>query len=163
MSCAVVGVAVDARGTLYIADAGSDQLRKVTPDGVISSFVYLVDTNANTVAVRPVTLGVIDGEHVAVTKGLEAGDLVAGVPGHVDGSGLALTERAGPLRAALSPRRPAPADGGRRASARSQTVTGLVSFAVRARNSALTHARRITARPSSACGTAPSRPNSDGM
>lgn len=30
------GVAVDARGDLYIADAGSDQIRKVTPDGVIS-------------------------------------------------------------------------------------------------------------------------------
>jgi multidrug efflux system membrane fusion protein len=46
------------------------------PDGVISTFVYLVNTADNTVAVRPVTVGVIDGERVAVTKGLQSGDLV---------------------------------------------------------------------------------------
>jgi multidrug efflux system membrane fusion protein len=46
------------------------------PDGVISTFVYLVNTADNTVSVRPVTLGVIDGERVAVTKGLQSGDLV---------------------------------------------------------------------------------------
>lgn len=46
------------------------------PDGVISTFVYLVNTAASTVAVRPITLGVIDGERVAVTKGLEPGDVV---------------------------------------------------------------------------------------
>jgi membrane fusion protein, multidrug efflux system len=46
------------------------------PNGVTSTFVYLVDTAANTVAVRPVTLGTIDGERVAVTKGLQAGDIV---------------------------------------------------------------------------------------
>jgi multidrug efflux system membrane fusion protein len=46
------------------------------PDGVISTFVYLVNTADSTVAVRPVTLGVIDGERVAVTKGLAPGDVV---------------------------------------------------------------------------------------
>jgi len=46
------------------------------PNGVVSSFVYLVNTTNNTVSVRPVTLGVVDGERVAVTKGLEVGDLV---------------------------------------------------------------------------------------
>lgn len=46
------------------------------PDGVVSTFVYLVNTADSTVAVRPVTLGVIDGERVAVTKGLQAGDVV---------------------------------------------------------------------------------------
>ena len=46
------------------------------PDGVISTFVYLVNTADSTVSVRPITLGVIDGERVAVTKGLEAGDVV---------------------------------------------------------------------------------------
>jgi membrane fusion protein, multidrug efflux system len=46
------------------------------PDGVVSTFVYLVNTADSTVAVRPVTLGVIDGERVAVTKGLQPGDVV---------------------------------------------------------------------------------------
>jgi multidrug efflux system membrane fusion protein len=46
------------------------------PNGVTSTFVYLVNAADNTVAVRPVTLGIIDGERVAVTKGLEAGDVV---------------------------------------------------------------------------------------
>jgi membrane fusion protein, multidrug efflux system len=46
------------------------------PDGVVSTFVYLVNTGASTVSVRPVTLGVIDGERVAVAKGLSPGDVV---------------------------------------------------------------------------------------
>jgi len=46
------------------------------PNGVASTFVYLVNTTDNTVAVRPITLGTIDGEKVAVTKGLQAGDVV---------------------------------------------------------------------------------------
>jgi multidrug efflux system membrane fusion protein len=46
------------------------------PNGVVSTFVYLVNAADNTVSVRPVTLGVIDGERVAVTKGLQAGDIV---------------------------------------------------------------------------------------
>ncbi len=50
-----------------------------------------------------------------------------------------------------------------RASARSHWVTGLDLFAPKARNSALMQARRKTSVPSSTAGTAPSRPNSDGM
>jgi membrane fusion protein, multidrug efflux system len=46
------------------------------PDGVASTFVYLVNTADSTVSVRPITLGVIDGERVAVTKGLQSGDVV---------------------------------------------------------------------------------------
>ena len=46
------------------------------PDGVVSTFVYLVNTADSTVSVRPITLGVIDGERVAVTKGLSPGDVV---------------------------------------------------------------------------------------
>lgn len=46
------------------------------PNGVVSTFVYLVNTTDNTVSVRPVTLGVVDGERVAVTKGVAAGDIV---------------------------------------------------------------------------------------
>ncbi|MCY1224436.1 hypothetical protein D9M72_365940 [compost metagenome] len=50
-----------------------------------------------------------------------------------------------------------------RASARSHCVTGLEALPAKARNSALTQARWNTALPSSASGTAPSRPNIDGM
>jgi len=46
------------------------------PNGVVSTFVYLVNTAESTVAVHPVTLGVIDGERIAVTKGLSPGDVV---------------------------------------------------------------------------------------
>jgi membrane fusion protein, multidrug efflux system len=46
------------------------------PDGVVSTFVYLVNTADSTVSVRPVGIGVIDGERVAVTKGLSPGDVV---------------------------------------------------------------------------------------
>src|SRR5439155_10658713 len=31
-------LAVDAAGNLYIADAGSDRVRRVTPDGIITTF-----------------------------------------------------------------------------------------------------------------------------
>jgi membrane fusion protein, multidrug efflux system len=46
-----------------------------TPNGVSTAFVYLVQPD-NTVAVRPVTVGTADGEHVAVVAGLTAGDVV---------------------------------------------------------------------------------------
>lgn len=45
------------------------------PDGVTSAFVYLVKTD-NTVTVRPIATGVIDGERIGVTSGLQAGDVV---------------------------------------------------------------------------------------
>ena len=47
-----------------------------SPNGVLTSFVYLVNTADNTVSVRPVTSGVVDGEQVAIVKGLDAGDIV---------------------------------------------------------------------------------------
>jgi multidrug efflux system membrane fusion protein len=50
-------------------------VRRGAPNGVVTTFVYLVNSN-NTVSVRPVTLGVVDGERVAVTAGLAAGDVV---------------------------------------------------------------------------------------
>ena len=49
--------------------------RQGAPNGVQSSFVYLVNPN-NTVSVRTVVLGVIDGEHVVVKSGLEPSDVV---------------------------------------------------------------------------------------
>jgi membrane fusion protein, multidrug efflux system len=50
-------------------------VRRGAPNGVVSTFVFLVNAN-RTVTVRPVTLGVVDGERVAVTAGLAAGDVV---------------------------------------------------------------------------------------
>jgi membrane fusion protein, multidrug efflux system len=45
------------------------------PNGVTTTFVYLVNQD-NTVSVRPITLGVVDGERVAVTAGLTPGAVV---------------------------------------------------------------------------------------
>jgi membrane fusion protein, multidrug efflux system len=45
------------------------------PNGVLTSFVYLVRPDS-TVTVRPITTGVVDGEQVAVTRGIAAGDIV---------------------------------------------------------------------------------------
>jgi multidrug efflux system membrane fusion protein len=50
-------------------------VRRGAPNGVATTFVYIVNADT-TVAVRPVTLGVVDGEKVAVTAGLKAGDVV---------------------------------------------------------------------------------------
>ena len=50
-------------------------VRRGAPNGVVSTFVYIVGSD-HKVAVRPVTLGVVDGERVAVTKGLGAGEMV---------------------------------------------------------------------------------------
>lgn len=46
-----------------------------SPDGVSTAFVYLVKPD-QTVTVRPVGLGVADGEHVMVSSGLADGDIV---------------------------------------------------------------------------------------
>src|SRR3984957_10980276 len=50
-------------------------VRRGAPNGVVSTFVYVVNSD-RTVTVRPVTLGVVDGERVAVAKGLSAGEVV---------------------------------------------------------------------------------------
>jgi len=50
-------------------------VRRGAPNGVVSTFVYLVNAD-RTVAVRPVTLGTVDGERVAVASGVAAGDVV---------------------------------------------------------------------------------------
>jgi membrane fusion protein, multidrug efflux system len=50
-------------------------VRRGAPNGVATTFVYIVNAD-NTVSVRPVTLGVVDGEKVAVTTGLKAGQVV---------------------------------------------------------------------------------------
>ena len=50
-------------------------VRRGAPNGVTTEFVYIVNAD-RTVSVRPVTLGVVDGERVAVQKGLAVGDMV---------------------------------------------------------------------------------------
>jgi multidrug efflux system membrane fusion protein len=50
-------------------------VRRGAPNGVATTFVYVVNADS-TVSVRPVTLGVVDGEKVAVTAGLKAGEVV---------------------------------------------------------------------------------------
>ena len=44
--------------------------------GAEGTFVYLVDTQSHRVSMQPVTLGQTDGDHVAIAKGLKAGDTV---------------------------------------------------------------------------------------
>lgn len=50
-------------------------VRRGAPNGVTTTFVYVVNAD-RTVSVRPVTLGVIDGERVAVNAGLKPGEVV---------------------------------------------------------------------------------------
>jgi len=50
-------------------------VRRGAPNGVVTTFVYIVNSDS-TVTVRPITLGVVDGERAAVTKGLAAGEMV---------------------------------------------------------------------------------------
>ena len=50
-------------------------VRRGSPNGVVTTFVYLVKSD-RTVTVQPVELGIVDGERVAVLKGLQAGDVV---------------------------------------------------------------------------------------
>jgi multidrug efflux system membrane fusion protein len=50
-------------------------VRRGAPNGVVTTFVYVVGSDRK-VKVRPVTLGAVDGERVAVAKGLTAGEVV---------------------------------------------------------------------------------------
>jgi len=62
----------DLHDQLIIPNAA---VRRGAPNGTVSNFVYLVRPD-RTVTVRPVTLGVVDGEQVAVSAGLTAGAVV---------------------------------------------------------------------------------------
>jgi multidrug efflux system membrane fusion protein len=50
-------------------------VRRGAPDGVQAAFVYVVNAN-NTVSVRPVVLGVVDGETQAVKSGVDVSEVV---------------------------------------------------------------------------------------
>jgi multidrug efflux system membrane fusion protein len=67
---------------LLLVDVLHDQVimpnaavRRGAPNGVTTTFVYVVNAD-RTVSVRPVTLGVVDGEKVAVAAGLKPGEIV---------------------------------------------------------------------------------------
>jgi multidrug efflux system membrane fusion protein len=84
-------------------------VRRGAPNGVATTFVYAVNSD-NTVSVRPVTLGVVDGEKVAVTAGLKAGEVVVTEGGDRlrDGAPVQLPKSAS---ASASAPAPAPAAG----------------------------------------------------
>ena len=79
-------------------------VRRGAPNGVVSTFVYVVGSD-RTVKVRPVTLGVVDGERVAVTKGLSVGEIVVTEGGDRlrDGAQVVLPTPKGPAAAAQPP------------------------------------------------------------
>jgi membrane fusion protein, multidrug efflux system len=79
-------------------------VRRGAPNGVVSTFVYVVDSD-RTVKVRPVTLGVVDGERVAVTKGLSVGEVVVTEGGDRlrDGAQVVLPAAKGPAATAQPP------------------------------------------------------------
>jgi membrane fusion protein, multidrug efflux system len=79
-------------------------VRRGAPNGVVSTFVYLVKPD-RTVAVQPVTLGVVDGERVAVTAGLDAGAFVVTEGGDRlrEGAKVLLPATAGPPAATAPP------------------------------------------------------------
>jgi multidrug efflux system membrane fusion protein len=79
-------------------------VRRGAPNGVVGTFVYVVNAD-RTVAVRPVTLGVVDGERVAITKGLNLGELVVTDGGDRlrDGAAVTLPNATPPPGAAAHP------------------------------------------------------------
>jgi membrane fusion protein, multidrug efflux system len=87
-------------------------VRRGAPNGVVTTFVYVVNSD-HTVAVRPVTLGVVDGERVAVSSGLTAGELVVTEGGDRlrDGAQVLLPQ-AGAQRPASAAKAPAARSGG---------------------------------------------------
>jgi multidrug efflux system membrane fusion protein len=79
-------------------------VRRGAPNGVVSTFVYVVNAD-RTVTVRPVTLGVVDGERVAVAKGLSTGEVVVTEGGDRlrDGAQVQLPAAAAPAATAHPP------------------------------------------------------------
>jgi membrane fusion protein, multidrug efflux system len=79
-------------------------VRRGAPNGVVSTFVYVVNAD-RTVTVRPVTLGVVDGERVAVAKGLKVGEVVVTEGGDRlrDGAQVQLPSDAPPPAAGAHP------------------------------------------------------------
>jgi membrane fusion protein, multidrug efflux system len=81
-------------------------VRRGAPNGVVTTFVYAVKPDS-TVTIKPITLGVVDGDRAAVTAGLAAGDVVVTEGGDRlrDGAKVLLPQasRSAPSGAAASP------------------------------------------------------------
>jgi membrane fusion protein, multidrug efflux system len=95
-------------------------VRRGAPNGVATTFVYAVKPD-NSVSVRPVTLGVVDGENVAVTAGLKAGEIVVTEGGDRlrDGAQVQLPSAApAPAAGAAPAGKPATPPGARRGKGR---------------------------------------------
>ena len=73
-------------------------VRRGAPNGVVSNFVYVVKVD-DTVEVRPITLGAVDGERAAVSAGLATGErvVIEGGDRLRDGAKVTLPP-SGPLR-----------------------------------------------------------------
>jgi multidrug efflux system membrane fusion protein len=73
-------------------------VRRGAPNGVVSNFVYVVKVD-DTVEVRPITLGVVDGERAAVSAGLATGERVVTEGGdRLRGGAKVTLPPSGPLR-----------------------------------------------------------------
>jgi multidrug efflux system membrane fusion protein len=81
-------------------------VRRGAPNGVVTTFVYAVKPD-NTVSVRPITLGVVDGERAAVAAGLSAGDVVVTEGGDRLRDGAPVTLPTSTIGVASAPRSPA--------------------------------------------------------
>jgi multidrug efflux system membrane fusion protein len=93
-------------------------VRRGAPNGTISTFLFVVNAD-RTVSVRPVTLGVVDGERAAVSSGVAAGDVVVtqGADRLRDGAKVLLPDAAAGATArgaaAGGPQKGAPPPGGK--------------------------------------------------
>ncbi|HEY2781052.1 MAG TPA: efflux RND transporter periplasmic adaptor subunit [Steroidobacteraceae bacterium] len=100
-------------------------VRRGAPNGVATTFVYVVNATNSTVTVRPVTLGVVDGERVAVTAGLKTGEVVVTEGGDRlrDGADVILPNAAAaPAKATPKPGAPA-TPGARRGKGRGKPAS----------------------------------------
>jgi multidrug efflux system membrane fusion protein len=97
-------------------------VRRGAPNGVVSTFVYVVNNANNTVAVRPVTVGVVDGEQVSITRGVSPGDVVVteGADRLRDGATVLLPANTPQHPTTVAPGAPGRQHGGRGQHRRSQ-------------------------------------------
>jgi multidrug efflux system membrane fusion protein len=93
-------------------------VRRGAPNGTVGTFLFVVNAD-RTVSVRPVTLGVVDGERAAVSSGVAAGDVVVtqGADRLRDGAKVLLPDSAAGAAArgaaAGGPQKGAPPPGGK--------------------------------------------------
>jgi membrane fusion protein, multidrug efflux system len=88
-------------------------VRRGAPNGVVGTFAYVVKAD-DTVEVRPITLGIVDGERAAVSSGLAAGERVVTEGGDRLRDGAKVTvPQDGASTPGTAPRAPTSPSGGR--------------------------------------------------